>query len=131
MHILRRNRKNVYYSLYTGRTAVIDSNGLRTGEYNETYTDPVKVKMSVAISSGANNLGSQGMAELKPYGITTGYTHRFTTDDMNCPIEEQSLIWYGITPGQTYDEVKHNFKVVRKAVSLNYIIYYVKEVDVA
>ena len=86
--------------------------------------------MSVAISSGANNLGSQGMAELERFGIITGYTHRAVTDDMACPMNEESLVWYKIEPVQGGNPVPHNFKVVRKAQSLNHLIYYLKEVDV-
>lgn len=101
----------------------------------------------MAISSGANNLGSQGIATLEPYGIVTGYTARAVTEDLNCPMEEQSRIWYGILPthtetvtntlnGQTTtEEVEvpnpHNYTVVRKAKSLNHLIYYLKEVDVS
>ena len=100
----------------------------------------------MAISSGANNLGSQGMAELERYGVTTGYTARAVTDDMDCPMGEESLVWYKIEPTrietreriingqrqevQTLIPVPHNFKVVRKAQSLNHLIYYLKEVDV-
>ena len=91
------------------------------------YSDPVETHMSVSISSGANNLGSQGMVVLDPYGITTAYTHRLTTHDMSCPINEESLIWFRKTP----EEGPHNFKVVRVARSLNHIIYYIKEVDVS
>ena len=123
-----------------------DANGYKTGERKITYATPTKVKMSMAISSGANNLGSQGMAELERYGIATGYTHRAVTDDMDCPMGEESLVWYKIEPTrietreriingqrqevQTLIPVPHNFKVVRKAQSLNHLIYYLKEVDV-
>ena len=89
----------------------------------------------MSISSGANNLGSQGMVTLEPYGITTAYTHRMVTEDLNCPINEESLIWVGKKPTETVNgevrQVPHNFKVVRVARSLNHIIYYVKEVDVS
>ena len=88
----------------------------------------------MAISSGANNLGSQGMVTLDPYGITTAYTHKAITEDLNCGMDEESKVWYGIeqtkvVEGQTVD-VPHNFKVVRKAKSLNHLIFYLKEVDV-
>lgn len=127
MHTLNRNRVELWYSLKTGEEEIRDENGLLTGEHRMTYSTPVKVRMSMAISSGANNLGSQGMAELDPYGITTAYTHRMVTHDMGCPIDEESLIWIRKTPEQG----THNFKVVRVARSLNHIIYYVKEVDVS
>lgn len=85
----------------------------------------------MSVSSGANNLGSQGMAELNPYGITSAYTHRLTTDDMNCDITEESIVWFRKTPGETATDVPHNFKVVRVSRSDNHITYYIKEADVS
>ena len=146
MHVLERNKEYLWYANQTGETYATDANGYKTGERKITYATPTKVKMSMAISSGANNLGSQGMAELERYGIATGYTHRAVTDDMDCPMGEESLVWYKIEPTrietreriingqrqevQTLIPVPHNFKVVRKAQSLNHLIYYLKEVDV-
>lgn len=146
MHVLGRNKEYLWYANPTGEQYVTDANGYKTGERKITYETPTKVKMSMAISSGANNLGSQGMAELERYGIATGYTHRAVTDDMDCPMGEESLVWYKIEPTrietreriingqrqevQTLIPVPHNFKVVRKAQSLNHLIYYLKEVDV-
>lgn len=127
MHTLNRNKQDLWYALKTGDEEVRDENGLLTGEHRITYGDPVHRRMSMSISSGANNLGSQGMVTLDPFGITTAYTHRLVTEDKNCPINEESLIWIGKTP----EDGEHNFKVVRVARSLNHIIYYVKEVDVS
>lgn len=134
MRVLARNKQDIWYANRTGETDVVDSNGLKTGEKTQTYGDPVKCRMSMAISSGANNLGSQGMVTLDPYGITTAYTHKAITEDMTCGMDEESRVWYGIEPtreesGQTVT-VPHNFKVVRKAKSLNHLIFYLKEVDV-
>ena len=135
MRLLERNKKDLWYANLTSTSYVTDNNGLKSGEKQNTYADPVKVRMSMAISSGANNLGSQGIAELEPYGISTGYTARAVTEDLNCPMEEQSKVWYGREPtatvgGQTV-AVPHNYVVVRKAKSLNHLIYYLKEVDVS
>lgn len=126
MHTLSRNKVDLWYALKTGEEEVRNEDGLLTGERRVLYSEPVHVRMSMAISSGANNLGSQGMAELDPYGISTAYTHRMVTENMACPINEESLIWIRKKPA----EGAHNFKVVRVARSLNHIIYYVKEVDV-
>lgn len=148
MRNLDRNKKYLWYANPTGvTTPVLDENGLRSGQKHHGYSDPVKVRMSMAISSGANNLGSQGIATLEPYGIVTGYTARAVTEDLDCPMDETSHIWYGIEPtkivtvtnivnGQTVTEeqtvnVPHNYMVVRKAKSLNHVIYYLKEVDVS
>lgn len=127
MHTQNRNKQDLWYSLKIRTEEVRDEQtGLLTGEHRVIYSEPVETRMSMSISSGANNLGSQGMVTLDPYGITTAYTHRMVTHDMNCPINEESLIWIGRTP----TDGAHNFKVVRMARSLNHIIYYVKEVDV-
>ena len=138
MRILSRNKQDLWYANPTGSSYATDSNGFKTGEKIITYATAVKARMSMAISSGANNLGSQGIAEVRPYGIVTGYTHRAVTEDMNCPMEEESQVWVGIEPTRpvvqngvtTVVAVPHNFEVVRKAKSLNHIIYYLKEVDV-
>lgn len=138
MRVLSRNKQTLYYANPTGFEYATDSNGFKTGEKVITYGEPAEAEMSMAISSGANNLGSQGMVSIEPYGMVTGYTHRAVTEDMNCPMQEESRVWYGITPTvtvvvdgiETEEAVPHNFEVVRKARSLNHLIYYLKEVDV-
>ena len=146
MRVLNRNKQTLWYANISSTAPHVDSNGLKTGELENTYGTPIEVRMSMAISSGANNLGSQGMAELEPYGIVTGYTHRAVTEDLNCSMNEESIVWYGIKPTRTElvtrmvngvpvtesvtVQVPHNFVVVRKATSLNHLIYYLKEVDV-
>lgn len=147
MRLLERNKTELWFANPTGSTYVTDSNGLKTGEKTITYGTPKSAKMSVAISSGANNLGSQGMAELERFGISKGYTHRASTEDMNCELSEESIVWYGVPHEQTNETqelvngemqtvsttvlLPHNFVVVRKAKSLNHLIYYLKEVTVS
>ena len=147
MRVLARNKKDIWYSNPVTKSYVVDNNGYKTGEKEITYGTPVKERMSMAISSGANNLGSQGIATLESFGIVTGYTARAVTENMNCPMSEESHVWYGIEPtrtmtvtktvnGETVTEnvevpVPHNYTVVRKAKSLNHLIYYLKEVDVS
>ena len=159
MRVLSRNKQDLWFANPSGIAYATDSNGLKTGEKNVTYSTPEKVRMSMAASSGANNLGSQGMAELEKYGIATGYTHRAVTEDMDCAMKEDSIVWYKISPTRTETRtvtrtvtetvdgeevthqvseqvetvvaVPHNFKVVRKETSLNHLCYYLKEVDVS
>ena len=102
MRVLERNKQDLWYANPTGTSYVTDNNGLKTGEIEVAYDTPVKVRMSMAISSGANNLGSQGIAELEPWGIVTGYTARAVTEDLTCPMDEQSKVWYGILPTQVW-----------------------------
>lgn len=136
MRVLSRNKQDLWYANPTGSTIyVTDNNGLKTGEKEIGYATPTKVRMSMAISSGANNLGSQGIASLEPYGLVTGYTARAVTEDMNCSMDEESHVWYGIEPYVEIEGIEtlvpYNYTVVRKARSLNHLIYYLKEVDVS
>ena len=147
MRILERNKQDLWYAKRTGETMVTDTNGLKTGEKTQSYDTPVKIRVSVSMSSGANNIGSQGMADLTKYGIMTGYTHNAVTEDLSCPMDEECVVWYGREPTQTVRITKvvngelvteekvvnipYNFRVVRKAESLNHLIYYLKEVDVS
>jgi len=138
MRVLSRNKQDIYWVNPTGYTYATDANGFKTGEKVITYGTVEQARMSMAISSGANNLGSQGIADVEPYGIVTGYTHRAVTEDLNCTMGEESRVWFGIEPTRTVtvdgeeseETVPHNFEVVRKAKSLNHLIYYLKEVDV-
>lgn len=146
MRLLARNKQTLWFANPKSSEWTTDANGLKTGEKKIVYDTPQSARMSIAISSGANNLGSQGMAELERFGIVTGYTHRATTEDLNCALGEESIIWYGV-PHEQKVEVQQtingvtqtveqtellppNFRVVRKARSLNHLIYYLKEVDV-
>lgn len=146
MRILDRNKKPIWFSNSVRTVPVTDRNGLKTGGKRNIYGKPVMEKFSLAISSGANNLGSQGMAELEQYGVVTGYTHRAVTENMDCPMNEESILWLTSHPDltwedmteQAFEEAQENgeihpvyqFRVVRKAVSLNHLIFYLKEVDV-
>ena len=44
MRILSRNKQELWYATHVGETYVVDSNGLKTGEKQQTYSTPVKVK---------------------------------------------------------------------------------------
>ena len=155
MRVLERNKKDLWFANRVSESYVTDTNGLKTGEKQQAYDTPQKIRVSMSMSSGANNLGSQGMVALDPYGLTTAYTHNAVTEDMNCPLDEEALVWYEREPTRieertrTVEEtidgevtthtiteqvevpVPHNFVVVRKAQSLNHLIYYLREVDVS
>lgn len=126
------NKTSIWYSNpIKGETeAVLDENGLMTGEYVPTYTAPASIRAALSESIGLNNLTAQGVAELKNYGIVTNYTHRMITEDMNCPVTEESILWYGIDPGPKATDVPYNFRVIRVSRTLNYKTYYLRQIDV-
>ena len=71
-----------------------------------------------------NVSASRGVASEEMFGISTNYTKVLVTDDVNCPIDEHSILW--IDKPVTGP---HDYVVVRVAKSLNSIAYAVLEVS--
>lgn len=124
------NKSTIWYSnLIRGeRIKILDRDGLFTGEYGPKYTKPEPISVALSESIGLNNLTAQGVAELKPYGVFTNYTHRMITEDMDCPINEESIVWHDRDPGDNPYDVPYNFKVVRASKTLNYKMYYLRQI---
>lgn len=118
MKCLRRNKQKIYHAEYIEKTEILDENGLKTGEFINSYTDPAELMVNVS--------AAKGTSELEQFGVNADYTHTFVTDDMTCPINEHSVIWYGITPENGRG---HNYVVRTVARSLNSITYAIKEVS--
>lgn len=127
MKALNRNKQTLTYALYATKTEVYDGDGSFTGEYTLSYSTPVTVKMNISPANGRTALDA--------FGIVTNYDKVLVTDDMNCPIAEDTVLWIGIDPTTTVNGVTttnpHNFVVNRVAKSLNSIVYGVTEVSVS
>lgn len=96
--------------------------GLKTGEKVASYTDPCKI--------WANVSASRGTADIEQFGINENYERTICTDDVDCPIAEDSLLWVGIEPTEGQTENPHNYKVVRVAKSLNSVLIAIRKVSV-
>ena len=117
MHTLRRNQQSIAYALYQGKQETIDSNGDYTGEFELTFATPVTMNIFVS--------AAKGEADLEHFGIDVQYSKTMVTDDMNCPINEYSRLWINNTPNQANDN--WDYWVVKKAKSLNNIVYAIEE----
>jgi len=122
MKSLVRNALTFYYAQYSGKTEMTDEDGLKTGEYTLTYGTPTMMR--------ANISASRGQADVDMFGVDTKYSKTIVTTDMNCPINENSRLWIGITPTTGQVSNPHNYRVVRVAKSLNSISYAIDEVDI-
>ena len=119
MKCLARNKQKIWYALLTGETKNTDGNGFVTGERTPVYTEPVPLMINVS--------AARGEAGLEQFGSGTDYSHTLVTDDLKCPIDENSVLWIGRTPNNA---TPHNFVVVRVARSLNNVAYALREVKV-
>ena len=118
MRELERNKQRIYYALYTGKVDAVDANGYKTGEKTKSYSDPVPFRINVS--------PARGNANREVFGIDYAYSKTMTTADLNCPIQEDTILWIGETPDNPY-----NYYVVRKAASLHDIVYAIREVTIS
>ena len=115
MRTLNKNKQTLYHAEYLSETEAV-RNGLKTGRYSASYSEPVEEKMNIS--------AARGSAERDAFGINTNYSKVAVTDNLNCTMTETSIVWIGKTP-----ETAHNYVVVRKAQSLNSISYALREVN--
>lgn len=125
MFCLNRNRKTFYYSLYLSKVENEDAQGNKTGTYTTNYSAPVEMY--------ANISASRGTTDTEMFGINTAYTKTIVTDNVNCPISEDTILWIDRTPDSNGEsgEIKHDYAVVQIARSLNSITYAIREVSVS
>ena len=117
MRSLNRNKRQIYYALRTGDTANVDEYGNETGERTPTYGERIALRCHISAATGQETV--------QAFGSFTGYSRTMYVADNLCPIEEDSIIWFGIEP-----TAPHNYIVVRKADSKNGILYALQEVTV-
>lgn len=117
MRSLNRNKRQIYYALRQGEVANIDEYGNETGELTPAYGAVTPLMCNVSAASGAE--------AVQAFGSFTGYTRAMFTADNACPIDEHSIVWFGVAPTEP-----HNYVVVRKADSKNGILYALQEVTV-
>lgn len=124
MWTLESNKQTIYYAQYLGSSPTVDSNGFRTGEATKQYSDPIPLRINVSATRNTYALIGDTTA-IEPFGISTEYTKTMVTEDVDCPVNETSILWIGVEPSETQ---KHNYVVVQVAKSINSIVYAIKEV---
>lgn len=119
MRTLEINKQPLWYALCNGKTEIIDEYGNHTGTYSVTYGKPVYFPCNVTESRGT--IGHE------PFGLTEDYDRTIVTTDMSCPINEDTIIWFGADPLTE----PHNYIVHRVANSLNGIAIAIRGVSVS
>lgn len=117
MRSLNRNKRLIHYALRTGEVANIDDYGNETGEPTPVYDPVVELKCNVSAATGSD--------AVQAFGSFTNYSRTMCVLDCNCPIDENTIVWFGISPTEP-----HNYVVTRKADSKNGILYALQEVTV-
>lgn len=124
MKTLKRNQTPFWYLLYDRKEPIKDEYGNESGE--------TKVVYQAAVATRANISAATGSAQVEQFGNYAGYDKVIVTDDLSCPIDENSVLFIDKEP--EYDEdgtPLYDYIVKRVARSLNSVSYAVSKVSVS
>ena len=122
MKILERNKQTFYYATYSGTSMGYDEDGFMTFENAAGYSKWQKFRANISPARG------ESTAEL--FGNDTDYDKVIVTDNLNCPIDENSVLAIDMTVEEDTDVTTYDYIVKKVAKSLNFIQYAVKKVKV-
>ncbi len=125
MRTLNRNQQPIYYATFVSKTEIVDEYENATGEYKITYSAPVKAAWNVSVV--------ESEADIAMFGVQAIDTIVGVADRAGFPLDETSILWYGITPTIKEDgttDTAHNYRVVGIRPSLNTVRFYAQKVSV-
>ena len=123
MRTLNRNKSPFWYLLYDRKAPAKDEYGNETGEELVVYKP--------AVAMNANISAATGSAQVEQFGNFAGYDKVIVTDDLSCPIDENTVLFIDKEPQYDKDgKPLYDYMVKRVAKSLNSISYAVSKVTV-
>lgn len=124
MRLLTRNLVTLYYCLYSGKVPVLDDEGYETGEQDVGYGEPVEMRANVSAATG--------QSQVEQFGNLENYDKVVVTDDMTCPINENTVLFIDKEPAfDSQGKPLYDYTVKRVAKSLNSISIAVSKVKVS
>ena len=138
MRIMERNKQSFWYLLYDRKVPVTDEDGNELVlEYVDTHEDGNEtgeetVVYKPAVSFRANVSAATGASQVEQFGNLAGYDKVIVTDDMTCPVDENTVLFLDKEP--VYDEdgkPLYDYMVRRVAKSLNSVSIAVTKVSVS
>lgn len=125
MRTLKRNQRKFWYCTDTGdREEIYDEWGNATGEYVPVYSEAHEMYANVSPASG--------YAQTEQFGNLESYDKVIVTDWMDCPIDENTVLFIDKEP--EHDTSNNlplfDYTVRRVAKSLNSISIAVQKVNV-
>ena len=117
MRTTQRDKRPVAYAFYQGLTELTDADNNYTGEYQLSYTTPVKTLMNVS--------GGRGQADVSLFGLTDTFARTATTDDLETPFDTSTVFWVECDP----DTDPFNYRVVAVSRTINQVVLALAEVE--
>ena len=123
MKTMERNKTTFWYMTYADRVPVTDEYGNEIGEL-ATYNEPVMLRANISPATGSS--------QVEQFGSLAGYDKVIVTDDVSCPIDENSVLFIDKAVEFTGDgKPLYDYTVKRVARSLNSVSYAVTKVSVS
>lgn len=125
MKIMERNKKPFYYLLYWKTELQTDGEGYDTGEPKVFYHPAVYMEANVSAATG--------FAQTEQFGNFINYDKVIVTDDIDCPIDENSVLFLDKAPAYKPEDGSplYDYTVKRVAKSINSISIAVSKVTVS
>lgn len=116
MRNLKRNKETIYYALYAGAEDTIKG-GYFTGGKTKIYGSVVQAEMATSPPRTAYGFVSS-VVTMEFFGYDKPYSKSMWTEDMDCPINEETIVWLGMGELSEYggsyevgDKVIHDGKI--------------------
>ena len=123
MRCLQRNKKGFWYSLLSQTISDGDE------PYN-VYSLPTYMEANISAATG--------VAQAAMFGNAQDYDRVIVTDELNCPIDENAVLWVDKSPEYELDSnnkptipTAWDYIVKRVARPLDSVSYAIKKVDVS
>jgi len=124
MKCLERNKTSFHYALFLRKEPITDDYGNDSGEYRVIYDTPVEMRACVSAASGE--------AQIKQFGNAIMYDRVIISDEVNCPIDEHSVLCIDSPPSyDTSGNLIFDYIVTKVARSLNTVSFAVSKVEVS
>lgn len=123
MRIMERNKQSFWYLLFDHTELIVDEYGNEAGTLS-VYAEAEGMRANVSAATGAS--------QVEQFGNLAGYDKVIVTDDMTCPIDENSVLFLDKEPECSEDgRPLYDYMVKRVAKSLNSISIAVMKVSVS
>lgn len=124
MRCLHRNKRRFYYALFKEKVAIKDEYGNDSGEYRVVYQTPVEMKANISAATGE--------AQVEQFGNSLLYDKVIITDELDCPVDEHSVLCIDSPPSYDNDgNLIFDYIVKKVAKSINTISFAVSKVEVS
>ena len=116
MRSMQRSWRDLYYAVLLSCEPIKDEYGNDTLEVKNFYGSPTLLRANVSANAGQE--------AVNVFGALTGYSRTISYSGESCPLDEGSLIWFGVDKNGP-----HNYVVVKVADSKNGYLIALREVS--